>query len=79
MNKQKHKKKNKNNNASINKIVHNNEMKYTSAIFENHISNTLFHAFKKHLITVSFNTNNKIRNNFTTDHQITKGRKIWYL
>ena len=28
--------------------------------FGNHISNTLFHAFKKHKIIVSFNTNNKI-------------------
>ena len=60
---------NNNNNTSINNIVNNNEIKYTSAIFENHVSNTLYHAFKKHQITVSFNTNNKIGKILTTKLQ----------
>ena len=50
----------KNNISDKNNTAQLNEIKYTSTTFGNYFSNILFHAFKKHGVTISFNTDNKI-------------------
>ena len=47
-------------NDNNNNTIQIHEIKYTLVTFANYLSNILFHAFKKHGITISFITDNKI-------------------